>query len=307
MLAIERIRRLLAGALGLYVSWVLPTQAQVLDQAASRAWQTGFALVAPDYIGQTYTAGITGGLTALNVALTTGDPTATFTVEVRNVSSGIPGNLILASGTIAAASVSPYLSFTALQITPAVPQVEGTQYAVVVTTSTSGNWWGEGGDPYPVYGRLFHSSDQGATWSEPYPGHDAFFQTFVEPSLRCSGFAAPFDTSILLNRRVNRSVRLELQLFRQGVEVKEGDIYTPPVVSISYASGSAPAIDVTAALDPIGTATDGNQFNYSGTGWTFGLGTKPFSAPGTYTVTVAAGDDSYEITPTCSGQFVRRD
>jgi hypothetical protein len=40
--------------------------------------------------------------------------------------------------------------------------------------------------------------------------------------------------------------------------------------------------------------------------WEYNLSTSPFSAAGTYTVTVLAGDETYVIDPTCSGSFVRR-
>jgi hypothetical protein len=80
-----------------------------------------------------------------------------------------------------------------------------------------------------------------------------------------------------------------------------------PVVSITYSPGVGPAIDVTADLEPVGQSHEGNQFSFdpdSGL-WVFNLGTKPFTAPGTYTVSAVAGDTAYEMLPECSGQFVR--
>jgi hypothetical protein len=40
--------------------------------------------------------------------------------------------------------------------------------------------------------------------------------------------------------------------------------------------------------------------------WIFNLGTKAFSAPGTYTISVDSGSSAYEIDPSCTGVFVRQ-
>lgn len=66
-------------------------------------------------------------------------------------------------------------------------------------------------------------------------------------------------------------------------------------------------MDVTSQLEPLGSANEGNQFRFDVvTGqWVFNLGTKPFTAAGTYTVKVAPGDTNYIISPTWTGQFVR--
>ena len=72
-------------------------------------------------------------------------------------------------------------------------------------------------------------------------------------------------------------------------------------------SGGGPAVDATNLLEPIGQSSDGNTFNFDvGTGrWVFNLGSKAFSAAGTYTVTAEAGDTGYAVSPSCSGQFVQ--
>jgi hypothetical protein len=83
------------------------------------------------------------------------------------------------------------------------------------------------------------------------------------------------------------------------------------VVNVSYsASDAGEAQDLTDDLDPPGTASAGNvfQFDPSTESWRYQLGTRPYSAVGTYTVTMTSGDaSSYIIEPTCSGKFERLD
>jgi len=123
----------------------------------------------------------------------------------------------------------------------------------------------------------------------------------------CVGFEAPFDETILVKRKVNRAIPLQIQLFSGSTRVTDTNIVgPPPVVNVTYSAGSSPGVDVTDQLEPLGHADDGNVFRFDGaTRWLFNLSTKPFTAPGTYTVTAAAGDTSYTISPTCIGQFIR--
>jgi hypothetical protein len=99
-----------------------------------------------------------------------------------------------------------------------------------------------------------------------------------------------------------------LRTSEAGIPVTDLNIPgAPPVVNVSFSAGGGQAADVTKLLEPIGQSSDGNTFDFdAGTGrWVFNLGTKPFSAAGTYTVTAKAGDSSYAISLLCSGQFVR--
>ena len=130
----------------------------------------------------------------------------------------------------------------------------------------------------------------------------------LRPIIACSGFEAPFDTSIFLKAKVQRAIPLKMQLSEAGTPITDLNIPgAAPVVDVSFSSGGGPAVDVTDLLEPVGQSSQGNSFNFdAGTGsWVFNLGTKPYSAAGTYTVTAEAGDSSYAISPSCSGQFVR--
>lgn len=54
----------------------------------------------------------------------------------------------------------------------------------------------------------------------------------------------------------------------------------------------------------LGRSDAGNTFKYSSNLWQFRLSTSGYSAPGNYSVTVEAGDDSYSIDPMCTATFV---
>ena len=99
-----------------------------------------------------------------------------------------------------------------------------------------------------------------------------------------------------------------MQLSSDGTPITDANIgEAPPVVSVTHSAGGGPAVDITGQLEPVSQASEGNVFAFDPAAgqWVFHLGTKPFKAAGTYTVTVAAGDTTYSISPTCMGQFVR--
>ena len=101
----------------------------------------------------------------------------------------------------------------------------------------------------------------------------------------------------------NRALPLKAELFdSEGVVVTDADI-DPPVVQVIYEAGTQASEDVTEQAVPVGLATEGNQFVFEDGKWRYNLKTKPFSATGTYTITMVPGD-SYVIQPTCTAQFV---
>ena len=129
--------------------------------------------------------------------------------------------------------------------------------------------------------------------------------------LTCDGFAPPANVSILLPQKTNRAIPLKLRLRQGTTAVSDANIPggAAPVVDIAFTPGTGgTAVDVTDLLEPIGKSSDGNAFVYDpATGeWHLNLSTKPFTAAGTYVVTVTAGSSSYEVDPTCTAQFVRR-
>ena len=125
--------------------------------------------------------------------------------------------------------------------------------------------------------------------------------------LACDGFYEPFDSAVSLSRRSRQVIPLRMSLFDQdGLEVGP-DVVTPPVVSVSH-TGATGGGELDELVESAGRATEGNSFVWDETDslWMFNLSTKPYSATGTYTVSVGAGDDSYLVDPTCVGAFVRQ-
>jgi len=132
------------------------------------------------------------------------------------------------------------------------------------------------------------------------------------PTYSCQGFHTPFDIPILIKTKVQRAIPLKAQMFDGG-----GTPITPtvlgtvpaPVVNVTYTANGGTAADVTSELDPLGQSSSGNVFNFDSTTntWWFNLATTPFSAWGTYTVSLQSGDSSkYLVSPQCSGTFVRQ-
>jgi hypothetical protein len=110
-----------------------------------------------------------------------------LTVEIRDVSGGVPGSNVLASTTVPAADVpvSPSTDWVTVTFeSPALAQ-SGTPYAIVVYASGSDHygWGGFNGDPYAGGAALFSEASPPATWGEF--AADFMFKTYV--------FVYPFD------------------------------------------------------------------------------------------------------------------
>jgi hypothetical protein len=134
------------------------------------------------FIGQTYTAGVTGTLQSIAIDV---QSTTTFVlrVTVRGVTGGLPNGTILGqaraprSGSIGLGDV---ISFSA-----PIQQVAGQRYAIVVDypeapppPNNQGTWQGATGNVYPSGGLVF--SADGVSWlSNESDGFDLHFQTFV--------------------------------------------------------------------------------------------------------------------------------
>ena len=140
-------------------------------------------------LAQTFTAGISGELTAAEISLGMSmvDVPADFTVRIGEVNgSGVPTNTVLASTTIPSASVpggSSNLKVIAGFAQPAAI-VAGQQYALVVSkpgAGTSIRAEVRGGPPADCPGSLFLSIGQTGSFADL--GGDLVFTTFVtEPT-----------------------------------------------------------------------------------------------------------------------------
>lgn len=124
-------------------------------------------------------------------------------------------------------------------------------------------------------------------------------------ALNCQGFLPPFDEPLTLKAKVSRAIPVKMVLTNlYGNIITDADIITPPVVNVSF--DSANSLNYDNNLVPPGLSDDSNAFRYDPIDqlWIINLATKQFSSPGTYTVTVLPGDDSYVIEG-CSQTFTR--
>ena len=136
------------------------------------------------------------------------------------------------------------------------------------------------------------------------PANQVFDNGIVHTDVQfaCEGFEPPLDAGSVMVRK-NRALPFKMRLTdAQGLPITNlGNV--PPVIQVLYAPQSGATADVTDAAVPVGQSTPGNQFVFVDGKWHFNLSTKAYSAPGTYTVTVAPGN-GYSIEPTCTGSFV---
>jgi hypothetical protein len=138
------------------------------------------------------------------------------------------------------------------------------------------------------------------------------------PPVACFGFESPMNNGPVKVRK-NQGWKempsnapstlvlpLKVQVSDSGGPITDADIASPPVLQVLYDSGVIVADDVTADVLPAGVVTRGNQFIFTNDGkWGFNLGTWYYTAPGTYTISVASGDATeYVINPTCTATFV---
>jgi hypothetical protein len=139
----------------------------------------------PQSLAQSFTAGASGGLDQVDLYLGWDvTPTAPLTVEIRDMSAGVP-DMVLASESVPASSVDGTLAFVPIIFGTPASVVAGTQYAIVAyTASTEYYIWPEGAgvDPY-VGGQAFYdqTSIPPSTWRPDTAGDDLAFRTYVAP------------------------------------------------------------------------------------------------------------------------------
>jgi hypothetical protein len=127
--------------------------------------------------------------------------------------------------------------------------------------------------------------------------------------LTCEGFLPPFDQPLSIKKKENRAIPVKMvlrDLF--GNFITDADLSAPPLVQVSVNGDSGSDIDgYNGDLLPAGLSDDGNEFRYDPDSqqWIINLGTKQYTAPHTYNVTVIPGDDSYVIDPNCGQTFTR--
>jgi hypothetical protein len=165
------------------------SQSTTLDQSFTSGEDLGASINdCCRYLAQTFTAGRSGALVAVNVEIVDIDRNLSprLRVEIRSVANGTPTAVVL--GAVVLESDSAPLS-RLITFSQPIAISAGTQYAIVVSyegapdpgpLQTQGMWLGATGDLYPL-GDLYFSRDNGSTWFGD-PGFDVHFQTYVQTS-----------------------------------------------------------------------------------------------------------------------------
>lgn len=137
------------------------------------------------------------------------------------------------------------------------------------------------------------------------------FKISTAPVFTCvaGGFEPPFDTLLALKKKTKKVIPVKMVLEDDAMAViTDLDVMEPPVVNVVFSPVAGGGdVSVTGDLLPVGEANVDNIFRFDDVmqEWIYNLGSKPFTAPGTYTVTAVAGDASYEIDSSCTGTFER--
>ena len=139
--------------------------------------------------GQTFTAGITGQLDQVDLALSgSGSPNSPLTAEIRDGSATGPGTTVLATASVPTSAVGGSESWVPITFTSPAAVTAGTQYAIVAHSASAGSWFwyaGQGATPDSAYlgGRFFFSSvgpPAMGPWGSGSPA-DLEFKTYVVP------------------------------------------------------------------------------------------------------------------------------
>jgi hypothetical protein len=168
----------------------LPASADLVDQVHAYPNYSNLWLYfnnPADYFAQTYTAGITGNLTGVNVHVWPNQSSYPLQVSIHAViqSTGTPTWTVL--GTTTLAPGLPLGQDTFIPIPGNVSQLAGTQYAIVLSyPSAQGDmlavWRGSQPD-HDIYlpGRAYYAFGAGGSWGTFDPYMDLHFRTYVEP------------------------------------------------------------------------------------------------------------------------------
>jgi hypothetical protein len=172
------------------------TAAAVLDQSFVAPSDIVFAMLNGQFIGQTYTVGVTGRLVGVNLDIFFCKPSQGCTpitdtrfpmqISIYDTVNGLP-TTVLGSTTLPAAQAAPLsLLITFPQV---ITEIAGEQHAIVVNFPGStpgpccpfpnnGLWHGSAVNPYPG-GTDVVSVDGGVSWLTD-SRVDLHFQTYVE-------------------------------------------------------------------------------------------------------------------------------
>jgi hypothetical protein len=179
-----------AALAALFIGPAASASAGTLDQQQTDALGFPLGVDKTQSVAQTFTPNLTGGIDQVDLHLgKISFPSAPLTVEIRNVSAGLPGNAVLASGSVAASDVPPDIAaaFTPVNFAAPAPVSAGIQYAIVAYSSTPSGMnyvWRDSGTINPYAGGVgvfAVSSPPSTAWNSL--AQDLAFRTYVVPPL----------------------------------------------------------------------------------------------------------------------------
>jgi hypothetical protein len=168
--------------------------AGTLDQQQTLSNFGGLQVANNNSKAQTFTAGLTGLLDQVDLALSGGVDAATpLTVEIRDGSATAPGDTVLATASVPTSAVASTESFVPVTFTSPASVTAGTQYSIVAlnggASSAAGWFWYSGkpttGTASAYEGGRLYSSPNGppgtGPWFEGNTLADFEFKTYVAP------------------------------------------------------------------------------------------------------------------------------
>ena len=163
--------------------------AGTLDQQQTISNFGGLQVDSSNSKAQTFTAGITGQLDQVDLALSGMSVTTPLTVQIRDGSATAPGDTVLASASVPTTAVTSSESFVPITFTSPASVTAGTQYSIVALNGSvpiSGWFWYSGQaapDSAYVGGKLYGVMNGTGTgpWAEGNPQADFEFKTYVVP------------------------------------------------------------------------------------------------------------------------------
>jgi hypothetical protein len=154
-----------------------------LDQSVDGS-TSGVGFHGSQRLAQTFTAGITGVLSQVDLELSTEYGPAPLSVDIESVdANGHPSGTVLASATVTPPSAFSSPTWFSLPLSNGPIVVAGTRYAIVLADPTDSGltaWFTEVANPNPYSGGyLLHSENSGTSWTGE-PAFSLLFRTYVE-------------------------------------------------------------------------------------------------------------------------------
>ena len=188
----RRTRNLLITAAAAAATLVSAASASAgtLDQQQSVSNFGGLQVANNNSKAQTFTAGLTGQLDQVDLAISNMMATTPLTVQIRNGTATAPGDTVLATASVPTSAVPSSESFVPITFATPAQVTAGTQYSIVALNDSTGWFWYAGKtpdmSPTSAYegGRLY-SSPNGppgtGPWFEGNTLADFEFKSYVAP------------------------------------------------------------------------------------------------------------------------------